>query len=284
MEIDENLQHQELTPAEKTAHITMRTAVMKEHGLIPEHTYPEVPDKSAPGKPAPSKRPAHRPVKNRVTNAVAKATGIHVDTLNSRLKAVEPDVGVIDLEADSPAELEAKARKLMDIAAKEKADKAKGKPKARTKADGKPRAVEVVPAGPRRETIKARCAEIWAPLMADIRRAYDGMPADHHGVFTQMAFTDMSLLKSEAEGEPSRDGKAKDEPSRAGKAEHEVTLKMATAINTKASSCQIQRAYEAHFGREMTGYCTTASRELIAAMGFRAAKAFILSQSKDPTI
>jgi hypothetical protein len=164
-----------------------------------------------------------------------------------------------------------------EVRAKRKAAKATkgGSAPAPEEAKAVP-AVKVVPAGPRRETIKARCAEIWAPIKAEIRREYDAMPPDHHGVFTQMAFTDMSLLKSEAENEPAP----------AGKAEHEVTLKMITDINTKASAPQIQRAYEAHFGREMTDRyaLSAASRELIAAMGHRAAKAFVLKQSKDTVI
>jgi hypothetical protein len=37
-----------------------------------------------------------------VLNAVAKETGNSRQVIEHRLKAVEPDVGVIDLEADSP--------------------------------------------------------------------------------------------------------------------------------------------------------------------------------------
>jgi hypothetical protein len=187
------------------------------------------------------------------------------------------------------AEVRAGKKKLLRAAsearAKRKATKAAkgGSPTATGEAKAVP-AVEVVPAGPRREANKARCIEIIDPLWAAIRRAYDDLPANHHGLFVQEVWLRAGLLKSEAESEGTRAGKAEDEPSRAGKAGQVVTLKMVTDINTKASASQIQRAYEAHFGREMTGGYSAASRELIAAMGPRAAKTFVLSQSKDPII
>jgi hypothetical protein len=82
----------------------MRAAIMKEQGLTRENSYQNVSDNSDSDNFTNGKRPAHRPVKNRVLNAVSKETGMSADTVAKRLKAVEPDVGVIDLEDDSPAE------------------------------------------------------------------------------------------------------------------------------------------------------------------------------------
>jgi hypothetical protein len=81
----------------------MRAAIMKEQGLLKNtelESQPVIQDmcdsKSHGG---------HRHGKSRDTlKAVAEEVGLNSQTLHNRLKAVEPDVGVIDLEADSPAE------------------------------------------------------------------------------------------------------------------------------------------------------------------------------------
>jgi hypothetical protein len=130
---------------------------------------------------------------------------------------------VVLKDPEAAAEVRAGKKKLFraasEVKAKNKAAKGKAAGDGSAPAPGEAKAgptVEVVPPGPRRDTVKVKCAEILDPIWAQINDAYDKLPASSRGVFATDNFKRASLLDSKAKAELAKARKA-------GEVEHAVT-------------------------------------------------------------
>jgi hypothetical protein len=117
LEARENLDRQELSAKEKTAHVIKIAEIVKEHAIINEANYQQVVNNS------PVKKSRGRPIEKPILKATSEQTGLHPMTIKNRLKAAEPIIGPIDLEKDTADELAAKRRKLEQSEAEDRASK-----------------------------------------------------------------------------------------------------------------------------------------------------------------